>query len=163
MAFWHRAHSDKCFFSFLIQDWHLFYCWKANHGFEIVTQLANTKKTTIFTSVVYGQSKAGDSYKILTRYGILAPNRLKQSIKASLKPDTICTCAWNCLDDSVTVSKKIVWMEFLCTLEGCKRDTMKNWRYIHPSLSLSLPGISDIISKVSQYKFLFYFICIFSF
>jgi hypothetical protein len=30
MAFWHRAHSDKCFFSFLFHDQPLFYCWKVN-------------------------------------------------------------------------------------------------------------------------------------
>ncbi len=32
MAFWHRARSDECFFSFLIQDPPLFHCWEADRG-----------------------------------------------------------------------------------------------------------------------------------
>ncbi len=34
-AFWHEAHSDKCFFSFLSQHYPLFHCWKANRGFRL--------------------------------------------------------------------------------------------------------------------------------
>ncbi len=34
MAFWLRAHSGECFFSFLSRDLHLFHCWKANWGLK---------------------------------------------------------------------------------------------------------------------------------
>ncbi len=53
MAFWHWAHSDKCFFSFIFQNEPLFRCWKAKVWNCHATR--PQRKTTIYTSVVYGQ------------------------------------------------------------------------------------------------------------
>jgi hypothetical protein len=39
MAFWHQAESDKCLFSFLFQDSHLFHFWKANRGLKLSRKL----------------------------------------------------------------------------------------------------------------------------
>jgi hypothetical protein len=49
MAFWHRAHPDKCFFLLLIPGLTPVSLLESDSGFEIVTQLADTGKTTIFT------------------------------------------------------------------------------------------------------------------
>jgi hypothetical protein len=44
MACWHQAHSDEYFSASYWLDQALFYCWKSESGFEIVTQLADTGK-----------------------------------------------------------------------------------------------------------------------
>ncbi len=46
MAFWHRAHSDECFFSFLFQDQPLLHCWKSEPGFGVVPKLSWHRKRT---------------------------------------------------------------------------------------------------------------------
>ncbi len=61
MAFWHRAHSDKCYFQLLIPGSTPASQLKSVSGFEIVTKLAGTgkwpkkmwKMWKFFTSVVY--------------------------------------------------------------------------------------------------------------
>ncbi len=40
MAFWHRAHSDKCFLRFFFQNQPLFQCWKAKLGLKSSRNLA---------------------------------------------------------------------------------------------------------------------------
>ncbi len=44
MAFWHWAHSDKCFFQLLIPELTPVSLLESKSGFEIVTQLADTGK-----------------------------------------------------------------------------------------------------------------------
>ncbi len=53
MAFWHRAQSDKCFFQLLIPELTPVSLLESKSGFEIFTQLADTK-ATIFKAAVYG-------------------------------------------------------------------------------------------------------------
>ncbi len=47
MGFWHRVHSDKCFFSFLFQDQPLFHYWKAIRGLKLSRNLRTPKSDHI--------------------------------------------------------------------------------------------------------------------
>jgi hypothetical protein len=44
MAFWYRAHSDKCFFQLLNPGFTRVTLLESESGFEIVTQLVDTGK-----------------------------------------------------------------------------------------------------------------------
>ncbi len=57
MAFWHRAHSDKCFFSFLFQ--YRFNAGKLIGVWNFHTTRRHRKTTILFTSIVYIHQPAG--------------------------------------------------------------------------------------------------------
>jgi hypothetical protein len=52
LALWHRAYSDKCFCQVCILELTTASLLESELGFETVTQLANTGKWLIFTSIV---------------------------------------------------------------------------------------------------------------
>ncbi len=58
MALWHRAHSDKCFFSLSFHDWSLFHCWKANPSLRLSRNLGTREEDqlTILTSIFYANN-----------------------------------------------------------------------------------------------------------
>ncbi len=81
MAFWHRAHSDECYFSLLFPGLTPVSLPESELGFEIVTQIIwEPQKTSIVTHIVYLILSLWGTFSLL-RYNPCSETRTKGSLK----------------------------------------------------------------------------------